>query len=327
LSADPNSSANANPRPSFAANLVDKELQLPNEILALAKNEQEPEFGRDLGAELLKLLPPDPDGPGIVLPVEQAHLQNAPDTHFSPTVELPHSGAGMEPSHPPLVESAYEPPSPELTHSLARAESSEAAPEEETASMVVQASEPQATTEAYPWTSAANARQWLNSISDPRTTEGLAGFLRTHRGDLSLGAAIVALLLVLAWGMSNHKAPPARPPATPTTGSAGPTTTATGSPAPATTTPANKPRRKAQDPQPDLSIGERALVALGLAEAPAPSTTYAGNPEVRVWVDLRTALYYCPDADLYGRTPKGKYMTQREAQLDQFEAASRKVCE
>jgi hypothetical protein len=76
-----------------------------------------------------------------------------------------------------------------------------------------------------------------------------------------------------------------------------------------------------------LSISERALVALGLAEAPQQTTTYTGNPEVKVWVDLRTALYYCPGADLYGRTPKGKYMTQREAQLDQFEAASRKVCE
>jgi hypothetical protein len=67
------------------------------------------------------------------------------------------------------------------------------------------------------------------------------------------------------------------------------------------------------------------LIQLGLADAPE-STEDKGNPTIQVWVDQRTALYYCPGADLYGKTPKGKFATQRAAQLDQFEPAYRKVC-
>lgn len=285
------------PRPSFSSNLVDHEMQLPNEVLALAKPEQDSELSPDLTADLLKLLPPDPDGPGIELPTEPGHLQPAPPEQLA-------------------AESAIAP--------------LQTQPHMETAPMVMQspapAPAPEAATEKYPWTSAANARQWLNSISDPSTTEGIAGFLRTHRGDLSLGAAIVALLLVLVWGMSNHKAAPSKQPAPPTSGAAASPTTANASPAPGTVSP--KAHRTAPEPQTDLSLGERALVALGLAQPPESSATnYAGNPDVKVWVDVRTALYYCPDAELYGKTPKGKYLTQREAQLDQFEAASRRVCE
>jgi hypothetical protein len=67
------------------------------------------------------------------------------------------------------------------------------------------------------------------------------------------------------------------------------------------------------------------LISLGVAEAPEPPES-KGNPEIQVWVDLPTALYYCPGTDLYGKTPKGKFTTQRDAQLDQFEPASRKAC-
>jgi hypothetical protein len=79
-------------------------------------------------------------------------------------------------------------------------------------------------------------------------------------------------------------------------------------------------------PQPSLTFSERMLVSLGLAELPAaPAVT--GNPNAQVWVDTHTALYYCPGADLYGKTPDGKFTTQRDAQLDQFEPAARKTCE
>jgi len=63
-----------------------------------------------------------------------------------------------------------------------------------------------------------------------------------------------------------------------------------------------------------------------LAEAPEPPE-YKGNPQTQVWVDLHTALYYCPGTDLYGKTPKGKFTTQRDAQLDQFEPAYEKACD
>jgi GAF domain len=76
---------------------------------------------------------------------------------------------------------------------------------------------------------------------------------------------------------------------------------------------------------PQLTLFERALVGLGIAEAPqAPVSN--GNPDTPVWVDLHTALYYCPGSDLYGKTDGGKIATQRSAQMDQFEPAHRKAC-
>ena len=65
---------------------------------------------------------------------------------------------------------------------------------------------------------------------------------------------------------------------------------------------------------------------MGLAEAPEPPE-YKGNPDIQVWVDLHTALYYCAGSDLYNKTAKGKLTRQRDAQLDHFEAANRKPCE
>jgi hypothetical protein len=78
---------------------------------------------------------------------------------------------------------------------------------------------------------------------------------------------------------------------------------------------------------PRLSWFESLLVDLGLAEVQArPAVVYTGNPNVRVWEDVHTALYYCPDSDLYGKTPGGRFSTQRRAQEDQFEPATRVAC-
>lgn len=77
--------------------------------------------------------------------------------------------------------------------------------------------------------------------------------------------------------------------------------------------------------RPQLTFFENVLVSLGLAEAPA-TPVYLGNPDTPVWVDMHTALYYCPGSDLYGRTDGGKIATQRSAQLDQFEPAHRRAC-
>jgi hypothetical protein len=84
--------------------------------------------------------------------------------------------------------------------------------------------------------------------------------------------------------------------------------------------------KRKPSPDADLSMFDKLLISLGLAEAPeAPE--YKGNPDTQVWVDLHTALYYCPGSDFYGKTVGGKYSSQREAQLDQFEPALRKACE
>ncbi len=76
-----------------------------------------------------------------------------------------------------------------------------------------------------------------------------------------------------------------------------------------------------------LSPWERALVTMGIAEAPAPSIHLQGDPSIEVWVDPHTALYYCPGAEPYGKTTDGRLSSQREAQLDRFEPAGRSVCE
>lgn len=52
----------------------------------------------------------------------------------------------------------------------------------------------------------------------------------------------------------------------------------------------------------------------------------SANAEVKVWVDRNTALYYCPGSAAYGRTRNGQYLSQAEARLENFEAATRKEC-
>jgi hypothetical protein len=85
---------------------------------------------------------------------------------------------------------------------------------------------------------------------------------------------------------------------------------------------ATSPRRAALGPW------ERALITLGIAEAPTtPVVHVQGDPAVEVWVDPHTALYYCPGEEQYGKTADGRVSSQREAQMDRFEPASRAACE
>ena len=154
------------------------------------------------------------------------------------------------------------------------------------------------------WSSAAKARDFLESMSGRREPGALARYWRSRRGDFYLGVAIILVVVVIRWGIWSG----------PSVGAAGHATKISGS------------RRKPLDPNADLSTFDKLLIGLGLAEAP-DSPEYKGNPDTQVWVDLQTALYYCPGSDLYGKTAKGKTTSQRDAQLDQFEPASRKACD
>jgi len=161
-------------------------------------------------------------------------------------------------------------------------------------------------------------RVWLHSIAVSPPAVQLRGFwrktrvfARTHRGDLALGASLVLFLITIVWAVSSTHS---------TTSADTGTSTAAASAAPA------KPKRKQPPPAPKLGFFDGLLVDMGLAEAP-PAPSYSGNPNVPVWVDVHTALYYCPGSDLYGKTAQGKIASQRDAQQDQFEPASRKVCE
>ena len=113
--------------------------------------------------------------------------------------------------------------------------------------------------------------------------------LTFYRGDLYMVLAIVVAMVAMGWVLSETPNPGAR----------------------------HKPR---------LRPWERALVAMGLAEPPeAPKSR--GNPAASVWVDPKTALYYCAGEELYGKAPGGHAATQREAQLDSFQPASQAPCE
>ncbi len=166
---------------------------------------------------------------------------------------------------------------------------------------------PRQENEEIVWSSAAKAREFLESLSEEQSPNALARFWRSRRGDFYLAVAVILMLVVIRWGIwSNH--------------SVGATSGGTAVSGSAT-------RRKPPANDADLSWFDKFLIGLGLADPPDEAPEYKGNPDTQVWVDLHTALYYCPGTDLYGKTPKGKLSTQREAQLDQFEPASRKPCD
>jgi len=171
--------------------------------------------------------------------------------------------------------------------------------------------EPQATTLVKPeqqditWSSASKAREFLEALAETRSPSALARFWRARRGDFYLAIAIILVAVVIRWGiLSDHSV-----------GATGGVPGVAGS--------AN---RRRPDPNANLSTFDKLLIGLGLAEAPE-TPEYKGNPDTQVWIDTHTALYYCPGSELYGKTPKGRFASQRDAQLDQFESASRKACD
>jgi len=68
------------------------------------------------------------------------------------------------------------------------------------------------------------------------------------------------------------------------------------------------------------------MVRLGISHAPVPQPVFAGEPDVRVWIDVHTQLYYCQGTDLYGKTPDGEFTTQHNAQSDGYQSASNVTC-
>ncbi len=168
------------------------------------------------------------------------------------------------------------------------------------------------TQQPYPWTSAARAKAWLESLNGMPSNRAVARFWRNRRADVYLVIAVVLVVMAIGWGIWSNDS--------------GSGVTVTASSRDNSAAGRVGSRRKPRVEEPKLSLADRLLVSLGLAEPP-PAPVYSGNPDTKVWVDLHTALYYCPDADLYGKTPGGKFTNQRDAQLDQFEPAYRKACD
>ena len=148
---------------------------------------------------------------------------------------------------------------------------------------------PQPQTEVWnPWISSVRARRWLEAL---QANGPARRWMDVHRSDLYLAGAVVILVLSIGWVV--HSSQPSLV--------------------------------QSKNAQPTLTFFEKILVALDLAEPPT-APVYSGNPNTMVWVDVRTALYYCPGAELYGKTDGGKLTTQRDAQIDQFQPAERKSC-
>ncbi len=162
---------------------------------------------------------------------------------------------------------------------------------------------PETENDTATWTSAAKARDFLEQVAEGKNESALGRFWSARRGDVYLAVAVILVAIVIRWGIWSEGS-----------------VSATGTP----TTMASSQHAQ-PDPEAGLSVFDKMLISLGLADPPeAPEDR--GNPDTQVWVDLHTALYYCPGTDLYGKTPKGRYATQRDAQLDQFEPAYRKTC-
>ncbi len=136
----------------------------------------------------------------------------------------------------------------------------------------------------------SDAEAEITEESEETSKWNLRLILRFHRGDLYLAVAILIAVVVLGWVIFG---------------------------APLT-------RGVAKGPQ--LTVGQRTLVKLGIADAPDRPVVYHGNPSARVWADPHTALYYCDGDDQFGNTRGGHYSTQKEAQMDRFSPAARTPC-
>ncbi len=147
------------------------------------------------------------------------------------------------------------------------------------------------TTASSPWVSARKARAWLESLHpDKANKDWLKHQWQESRGNFYIaGAAFVLLVVLVQWLTTT--------PAQPTGG----------------------PRQ--------LSAIEQLMVNMGIAEAPPVPQEYHGNPNTNVWVDMRTGLYYCPGAELYGKSKDGKVTSQLDAQRDQFQPSTLKPCD
>lgn len=77
-------------------------------------------------------------------------------------------------------------------------------------------------------------------------------------------------------------------------------------------------------------IEERATTSSGAqterkGEIGAPGQ--AANPDTKVWVNTKSAVYHCPGTRWYGNTKNGEYLTQKQAQEKGNRPAYGKPCQ
>lgn len=57
-----------------------------------------------------------------------------------------------------------------------------------------------------------------------------------------------------------------------------------------------------------------------------PKPAAHSQPEARVWVDFPSGTYYCRDSRKYGKTRNGRFTTESNARLSQYEPNLHKPC-
>jgi putative methionine-R-sulfoxide reductase with GAF domain len=161
---------------------------------------------------------------------------------------------------------------------------------------------------------------------------------------LLVPAVFVAMALAVAVAPIPHKSTGAPPTAEPPRQAAAPTRPAPATPplrsgsgnAPAVTTLAantNSAPNNAAATNPTIANSVKQLLGgvssdfsklLPVNEKAEPPSN--GDPNLKVWVDTRKGYYYCPGDENYGRTGKGSFMTQKEAESNYYIPALIKPC-
>ncbi|HEV2117452.1 MAG TPA: GAF domain-containing protein [Terriglobales bacterium] len=160
---------------------------------------------------------------------------------------------------------------------------------------------------------------------------------------LLVPAVFVAMALAVALAPIPRKSTAAPPAAEPLRQAAVPTRSAPATPpvgsgarAPAVTPKAadgNSAANNAAAPNPTIANSVKQLLGgvssdfsklLPVNEKAEPPSN--GDPNLKVWVDTRKGYYYCPGDENYGRTGRGSFMTQKEAESNYYIPALIKPC-
>lgn len=73
--------------------------------------------------------------------------------------------------------------------------------------------------------------------------------------------------------------------------------------------------------------GYHAAQGNGCGSAPATGTAAPlPGSAAKVWVNLKSGIYFCPDSKYFGKTKSGKYLSEAEAKTDKYRPAGGKAC-
>ncbi len=163
----------------------------------------------------------------------------------------------------------------------------------------------------------------------------------TRRNVAIVAALLLAALLVFIpfWIRNSHAIGAAHNPATSL-----PQTAAKKHPEPAPNAPAgavvhhtSKPVHEAPEKEQLAQAPEAAgppfahpsadrIQARAAKKTPGRKSGVAGMPDVKVWVNTESKVYHCSASRFYGKTDKGKYMTQAQARAAGYRPAFGKPC-